>query len=131
MNAQEIQDHLVGALKTGMSQGCEMGGVLVQACESLSRAPAHTLGEMRRRSKKVRGDVFELFCKHYLLHCGGMSDAWLLHEVPEDVRLALHLTRRDVGIDLIGRDANGAFYAIQAKFRRRVPGKRTCVTGGT
>ena len=123
-----LREHLSRSLLAGLAASQDMGGVLLHACEALSRTPAHTLGAMRQRSKKVRGDVFEVFCQQYLLRCHGLATVWLLHEVPPAVRDRLHLTHRDVGIDLIGRDAEGEYYAVQAKFRRRVAGKRTSVT---
>ena len=92
---------------------------IVKICESIYDAPAHTMADLRRRSRKRTGDAFEEFCKMYLTSVASMAEVWLLEEVPQEVLDELKMSRRDMGIDLIARDRGGNYHAIQAKFRRR------------
>ena len=96
---------------------------LMHTCNSYYEKPAHTLQELKIRNQKVKGDIFEQFCKLYMKTCYGLKDVWLLNEIPNDKRELLNLHKRDYGIDLVGIDNDNNFYAIQAKFR-----KRTCRT---
>jgi len=90
--------------------------------------PAHSLQEMRtRENKKIRGDIFEEFCVLYLTHVLGYEDVWLLKDVPEDILTQLSMKRRDMGIDLVARH-HGEFYAIQCKYKKHEPLKKTYVT---
>jgi hypothetical protein len=80
-------------------------------------APCHSLAEMRaRRNSKVKGDLFEVFCKWYLLKVKNYDDVWRLGEAPEDLLRELGMGRRDVGIDLITRK-DGVYGAVQCKFK--------------
>jgi hypothetical protein len=90
--------------------------------------PAHTLQEMRtRENKKIRGDIFEEFCALYLKHVSGYEDVWLLKDVPEEILTQLSMKRRDMGIDLVVRH-RGEFYAIQSKYKKYEPLKKTYIT---
>ena len=46
-----------------------------------------------------------------------LKHVWLLSEVPEKVRAKLRLPQLDEGIDLVAETHEGAFWAIQSKFR--------------
>ena len=70
-----------------------------------------------RENMKIRGDLFESFCQLYLLHTRKYDDVWLLRDVPDNVLSTLHLSRNDMGIDIICRK-DDLFYAIQAKYRK-------------
>lgn len=79
----------------------------------------------RCRTTKQKGDLFERLCKHYMQAVQHMPECWLLYELPEAIRQELGLRRNDFGIDLICRDAHGAYHAVQAKFRVN-GGSRRC-----
>ena len=111
-----LRAHIRSSLSTGVD--------IVQICEGFYDAPAHTIEDLRRRSRKRIGDVFEEFCKLYLQTDPNMANVWLLDEVPQEVLDHLHLSRRDMGIDLIAQDVDGHYHAIQAKFRRRPTSKK-------
>jgi superfamily II DNA or RNA helicase len=70
---------------------------------------------------KDRGDAFERLAQVYLQtepeYQTKLKNVWLLDEVPAGVRNEIGLPRKDIGIDLIARDINGAHWAIQCKFR--------------
>ena len=102
---------------------CENGGI-----ENPVLGQVHTLGDLKNKSKK-KGDIFEAFCYLYLTSCDGrMKEVWFLAHLPEDIRRRLHLGKRDMGIDLIGRGEEGEFYAIQVKYRkRRSDGRKNCI----
>ena len=68
-----------------------------------------------------RGYPFEVLVKCYLLleptYRSKLRHVWLLSEVPETIRTHLRLPGPDEGIDLIAETNDGAFWAIQAKYR--------------
>ena len=96
-----------------------MVDALCDACEHFYNTPAHTIQELQTRNTKLKGDIFEYFCLRYMHICYGLERVWLYNDVPETVRVHLHLGKRDMGIDLIGKDASDEYYAIQAKYRKR------------
>lgn len=107
---------------------------LVQEMEKTTRVPVHDVTALRKReSKKAKGDLWESFCKQWLLTLPSQpyANVWLLSEVPSEVLSLLGLKRVDSGIDLIaqirnvahsptqkcGYDPRSAFVPIQCKFR--------------
>lgn len=95
-------------------------------CHAQYDKPVHTMIQMRdRQNKKLRGDLFELFCKEYLKNaCWILFDeVWLWNEIPDNIRNYLGLNTRDEGIDLVAVDTKGRYYAIQSKYRKIRPEK--------
>ncbi len=97
---------------------------LIRKFQNYYDRPVHSLTEMRNRdSTKVKGDIFEHFCWLYLTHCYAfrqerLTQVWLLKDLPIEIRQMLNLASQDLGIDLIGVDSQGRYYAIQAKYRK-------------
>src|SRR5215203_5997545 len=54
-----------------------------------------------------------------------LKHVWLLSEVPQEVRAKLRLPQLDEGIDLLAETHEGAFWAIQSKFRSDIKGTLT------
>ena len=81
------------------------------------------------RGLKLKGDLWEEFCKLYLI-ASGYEEVYLLREIPVDLRRYLELGKQDNGIDLIARE--GEHYdAVQAKYRKRLGmGKRRITKSG-
>lgn len=102
----------------------------IEECAKWYEQPAHSFEEMRRRdNKKLRGDIFEEFCVLYLTYIRKYKNVYLLKDLPEEIRLQLSLSKRDMGIDIIVEDNNGEFGAIQCKYRKRDTNKsKTIVT---
>lgn len=107
-------------------------------CKQEYDAACTSLAEMRtKQNKKIRGDVFECFALRYLKHVytykyknniyTGLSQLWLFNDIPDDIKEQLGLGKVDLGIDLIGTDIIGRYYAIQVKFRS--PNKYKPTTG--
>ena len=93
--------------------------ILMENFHHYYNRPIHNLTEMRQRgNKKIKGDIFEHFCWLYMTHCCNL-ETWFLQDVPSDILEQLNLRRQDFGIDLLSRDNQGRFYAIQAKYRTR------------
>lgn len=86
--------------------------------ERFYNKPVSTIADLKKRNNKLKGDFFEHFCLKYLKECYGLSQVWLYKDLPIDIRNKLNLTKRDMGIDLIGIDDNGEYYAVQAKWRK-------------
>ena len=93
----------------------------IHLCQSQFDKPVYNMTEMRmRQNKKLRGDLFEEFCKLYLIHIYKVKfeHVWLHHEIPDDVRTKLGLRNQDMGIDIIARDYHNRYYAVQVKYRK-------------
>jgi predicted helicase len=100
----------------------DMTDKIIQFCQEYYDKPAHSLTEIKmQKNKKLKGDVFEIFCKKYFQHAFKIKfkNVWLLSEVPEEVLGNLKLDNHDLGIDIIAEDMNNKFYAIQAKYRKK------------
>jgi len=96
-------------------------------CQKWYEKPAHTLVELRGRdNKKLRGDIFEVFCVLYLSKLRGYDNVWRLEDVPEEILVKLSLKRRDMGIDLIAQKGT-TFSAVQCKYKKPT-GKTTSIT---
>ena len=76
---------------------------------------------LSHKSKKERGDAFELLTKYYLqldpLYKTKLKSVWLLNDVPIKVQEKLNLPGQDKGIDLIAETFEGDYWAIQCKYR--------------
>ena len=95
-------------------------------CQKEYDTPAHSLTELRsRENKKKRGDIFEDFCRLYLLKVMEYTDVWLLPDLPAEIRAELQLPKRDMGIDIICR-RDGIYTAVQCKYKK-VSGKAVSV----
>jgi len=72
--------------------------------------------------KKLKGDAFEFLAKfHFLtspLYSTLYESVWHHSEVPPEVRGKLKLANPEVGVDLIARDFDGLFCAIQCKYHQ-------------
>ena len=101
---------------------------IISICEDFYNKPVNNLQDMKNRNLKSKGDIFEYFCQLYMQKCYKLKDIWLLKEIPDDIKKELNITSQDFGIDLIGVDYNGRYYAIQAKYRKRKSDKKICVT---
>jgi len=92
----------------------------LEALSKYHKRNAHNLQEIRNRDdKKIHGDIFEEFAKVYMRKHMKISNVWLLREIPEPILEYLSLKSHDVGIDLVGLDDDGRFFAIQAKYKNR------------
>jgi predicted helicase len=91
--------------------------VFMDSCSEHHNEPAASLSLIRARDdRKAHGDLFESFCVLYMKEVKKHPDVWLLHEVPISQLESLGMQRRDVGIDIVSRDSDGFFHAIQCKF---------------
>ena len=106
--------------------------LFMEKCALYYDRPAHSISEIKDKlNTRFRGDIFEHFCALYLKATDpSITDLWLLRDLPDDLLAKLKLKRNDLGIDLIGRNANGQFCAIQAKYRKRTNTYRAAVVVG-
>lgn len=70
-----------------------------------------------KSGKKLKGDIFEEFCKQYLLKIKKFDTVYLLKETPVDVLNLLGIKRQDFGIDIIAIK-NGKYNCVQCKFKK-------------
>jgi hypothetical protein len=100
---------------------------VIVECGKWYEKPAHTFVELRtRENKKLRGDIFEVFCVLYLKSVKGYDEVWRLEDVPEELLAQLSLKRKDMGIDLIAQRGT-TFSAVQCKYKKPT-GKKSIVT---
>ena len=67
----------------------------------------------------MKGDLFEHFSYLYLKRYNEIETVWLYKDIPIEIKNKLNLTTMDYGIDLIGLDKHGNYYAVQSKYRKR------------
>ena len=93
---------------------------LVLRIESHFNRSVSSISEMKDRdSKKKKGDMFELFCKDWLLASGKYEQVWLLpewHAHMKELEVENAIPKQDNGIDLIALSKDG-YDAIQCKWR--------------
>lgn len=111
-----IQDDITNSIKTSLSRyESNIFEDLQRVFESYFDKPCSNMIELRKKSQKVKGTSFEIFCKMFLIEKG--YDCWLLNELDEKTLELLNLSRQDVGIDLIAKKEN-RYYPVQCKFRK-------------
>ena len=104
----------------GSEKGSHVFDALQQCFLEYWNRPCSSMLELRKRTTKEKGHLFEVFCKMYLQQKG--YTVWLLGECPEDILSSLGLASHDVGIDLIARTTSKdgkqtLWFPIQCKFR--------------
>ena len=61
-------------------------------CQKIYNQPAHTLTELRtRENRKIKGDIFEMFCVLYLEYVKNYQKVWRLEDVPDEILQKLKL----------------------------------------
>jgi hypothetical protein len=84
--------------------------------------PVSSIQDMKDRdNKKRKGDIWESFCKDWLMASGKYIHVWLLDEYNVDYPEAF-MSRQDNGIDIIGQ-TNDGWHAIQCKYRKQTARK--------
>lgn len=73
--------------------------------------------------QRDRGTAFEKMVVAYLknepAYKQKFKDVWMLNEVPEEY----HISKKDIGVDIVAKDYDGNLTAVQAKFYRGKVGK--------
>ena len=113
--------------KTLQNQTENRFNFFVSLCQSQYNKPVHNMVEMRMRmNRKLRGDVFEDFCQRYLKHVYPikMQNVWLFSEMPFSVKEELGMRNQDMGIDIVCKDFDNKYYAVQVKYRKHTPFKQ-------
>ena len=90
-------------------------------CHDIKDTPSYTITQLKQKNTKMIGDIFEMFCKLYLLHIGNYQNVWLYNDVPYQIKQKLNLTNNDMGIDIIAQKdiKDDKYIAVQCKFRNR------------
>lgn len=91
---------------------------LMMKITDFTTTPCHSLTEIRaHRPTKIRGDLFEDFCKLWL-ESKYSCQVWKLADLPTEKRQEMALPSNDVGIDLIVYfPSTGKHWAVQCKWR--------------
>ena len=61
----DINEYLITEIKKHISNNTSMSENLLKICNSYYEKPVHNLQDMKMRNQKVKGDIFECFCKLY------------------------------------------------------------------
>jgi len=83
-----------------------------------SEEPAQSILDLKKNKNKIKGDLFESFCKIYLKNIKNFDEVWYLKQIPNELKTFLGLSKMDFGIDLVAVKQN-KYYAIQCKFRKK------------
>lgn len=102
--------------------------VFIEECQKIYDAGAHSIQELKLKSTKAKGDIFEAFTVLLLEKVYGWEKVWLLKDVPDDIVTQLNLPNRDMGIDIVGYH-QGDYYAVQCKYKKKNPHKTYTVVG--
>jgi|SaaInlStandDraft_3_1057020.scaffolds.fasta_scaffold52990_2 predicted helicase len=125
----EVIDHIEKELSKILFNDKNIFEEFINICETYSEQPFHSLSELKKYDrKKLKGDIFEHFCYKYLNICCNLPNVWLYKDFPIEEKKKLNLTKNDYGIDLIAQDKDSNYYAIQAKYRKRVKGRKCCIS---
>lgn len=113
---------LTGTLRSILSKGNDKNvfDLLLTEMNAYFNRPVTNCKEMKERDNmKLRGDVWEHFCREWLLARGDYTYVWLWKDIPSEVREKCNLDfHRDNGIDLVAYNNNG-YTAVQCKFRKK------------
>ena len=115
----ELEKIITNCIRQALNQSEKT--VFEKLCECFHdwwNRPCSNMLELKKRTEKEKGTLFEVFCCMYLRHKG--YTVWLLSECPTEVLSNLSLTKQDVGIDLIAKittDATDCWFPIQCKYR--------------
>ncbi len=127
MEKKQMEDEIKSIIRMSLNES-DSEQIFNSMCNRFeifySQQKAHTISDFKKKSKKQKGDLFEVFCQMYLINTKQFKEVWLLKEVPEPILHKLGLARQDVGIDLICQDLLGDFTCVQAKYRRRRSGTK-------
>lgn len=98
--------------------------LLVDEIETYFNRQVNTVQELKDKyNKKLKGDIWEQFCKLYLKSCGEYKRVWLFRDLSETTKSNCGITgSTDNGIDIVCKDHSGNYYSVQCKYRSR--GKR-------
>ena len=97
-------------------EGINIFDEIVREIEYEFNKSVRSVEDMRERdNKKRKGDIWECFCKDWLIGSGGYTCVWLLQEYNTEYPHAF-VSKQDNGIDLIGLTPDG-WHAIQCKYR--------------
>lgn len=121
---KSIEDEIRLAIRSALasaSQTSDIFSSIVEKFEIFYARPSTNMISLRKSTRHEKGQFFEHFCLMYL-QAKNYGEAWLLGDVPDDILEELGLTRKDNGIDIIVKHANG-YFAVQAKWRSN-PHKR-------
>lgn len=95
---------------------------VINKIETHFEKSASGINELKKRSKKAKGDLWEAFCVLYLratlpLNC----QVHLLKNIPEEIRRTLNVPKNDLGIDIVAftfeENKISKASAIQCKYR--------------
>lgn len=82
--------------------------------EAYFNRPVTNIDELKdKHNKKKKGDIWELFCRDWLLASGKYINVWLLKDFNTQFGLNFY---QDNGIDLIAQTSRG-WVAVQCKYR--------------
>jgi hypothetical protein len=123
----KLKNEVITSIKYSLSKDANIFLSILDRFEMYYDSPCNTIQELKKKSTKTKGDLFEIFCTYYLKALD-YDEVWLLQDIPLDVIKLLRLKTRDMGIDIVAKK-NDKYYAIQAKYRKVSKNKKYNVLG--
>lgn len=107
-------------IKYNINKDVNIFDEIIKQIEYEYNKPCHNIQEMKDRANmKRKGDMWEFFCKDWLISTGKYKDVYLLDEFNEIFKHDSKLPKQDNGIDIIAINKSGNYEAIQCKYRSK------------
>jgi Restriction endonuclease len=137
MNEETLKNILKGTLNKYLAntsnnrEQINLFDLFLRECADWYERPANSISELKEKTTKTKGDIFEYFCRLYLEKLYVYKNkryehVWLLKDTPKEILHQLGLKHKDMGIDIIAKYGDN-YDAIQCKYKR--PNKRVNILG--
>ena len=63
-------------IKEISNQKTNMLDSMIKVCETYYNKPVHNLNELKKKNNKLKGDIFECFCKLYMINYYKLEDVF-------------------------------------------------------
>src|SRR5665213_2692622 len=97
---QEIKASIRYSLSKN-SDKAQIFSSLLDKFEAYYAKPCHNVLELKRRSTKTKGDLWENFCVLYLKAQAKWKSVWLLNDISVAIANKLSIAGQDMGIDIV------------------------------
>ena len=126
-------EYLKNEYKKNLNEKINKFNIIIKIIENYYNKPIDNILELKKKNINLKGEIFEYLCFLYLKNHYKLEKVWSTNKnnycecISEELREELKLSKRDMGIDFIGKDKEENYYAIQAKYRKRYEKKRTTI----
>ncbi len=115
MNEQEAKKELIKILNSSISKNDNIFEYIETHLNDFYNKSCSSMLELKQRTVKQKGFLFEIFAKYYLL-AKGYTQVILFNDIAIEQKQQFGFTNQDNGIDLIAIKDNN-YFAVQVKYR--------------